>query len=102
MKNIIISALALLLVVGCSSQKESVNNESQAARQNERKERPSSEQLLFKLDANNDGKLEKSEVDGPLEREFATIDSNGDGFITKEELEKAPKPKRGKRPRNNK
>lgn len=54
---------------------------------------PTFEKLLEKMDANSDGKLAKSEVKGPLEKDFSTIDADGDGFITKTEFDKAPKPK---------
>jgi Ca2+-binding EF-hand superfamily protein len=49
-----------------------------------------------------DGKLSEKEAKGPLKRDFDKIDSNEDGFISKEELEKAPKPKsKNKSKRNN-
>ncbi len=56
------------------------------------------------MDANNDGKLSESEVKGPLKKDFSKIDTNDDGFLTVEELEKAPKPERqgggqGRQPR---
>lgn len=50
--------------------------------------------LLKMMDANNDGKLSKSEVKGPLASQFSKIDTNNDGFITKDEIQKAPKPQR--------
>ncbi len=49
------------------------------------------------MDANKDGKLSKEEAKGPLLNDFAKIDTNSDGFISTEELEKAPKPS-GQRP----
>ena len=39
------------------------------------------------MDANEDGKLSKKEVKGPLKKDFDKIDSNEDGFITKKELD---------------
>lgn len=47
------------------------------------------------MDANNDGLLSKSEVKGPIANDFDAIDTNGDGYISKEEFEAAPKPERG-------
>ena len=47
--------------------------------------------------ANEDGKLSKEEVKGPLKDHFDTVDADEDGFITEEELENAPKPKRRER-----
>lgn len=55
---------------------------------------PSYQELLKKMDENNDGKLSENEVEGPLKNDFSKIDTNEDGFITEEELKKAPKPKR--------
>ena len=63
----------------------------------ERRQPPTFEQLLEKMDANEDGKLSADEVKGPLKDNFTKIDTDEDGFITEEELENAPKPKRRKR-----
>lgn len=61
----------------------------------ERKSPPTFEELLEKMDTNDDGKLSKAEIKGPLKKDFATVDTDEDGFITAEEFAKAPKPKRG-------
>lgn len=53
---------------------------------------PKPAELIKQMDKNNDGKLELSEVKGPLQKDFPKVDLNKDGFITLEELEKAPKP----------
>ena len=58
---------------------------------------PSTDQLFAQMDSNKDSKLSKSEVKGPLANDFAKIDTDSDGFITKAELDKAPKPN-GQRP----
>jgi Ca2+-binding EF-hand superfamily protein len=55
---------------------------------------PTFSELLKDLDKNEDGKLSAAEIKGPLKDDFEKIDTNEDGFITKEELDKAPKPKR--------
>lgn len=60
----------------------------------ERGERPDTTKILTEMDANNDGKLSKDEVKGPLLDQFSKIDTNEDNFISKEELENAPKPQR--------
>ena len=60
-------------------------------------ERPTFEELLEKMDKDEDGKLSKKETKGPLNDHFAQIDENEDGFITSEEFANAPKPD-GKRP----
>ena len=44
------------------------------------------------MDANKEGKLSTTEIKAPLNEDFAKVDTNKDGFITKEELNKAPKP----------
>ncbi|PKG51360.1 YHYH protein [Olleya sp. 1-3] len=54
-------------------------------------ERPNPSQIIEQMDANNDGKLSVNEAKGPLKEDFSKIDSNSDGFITKEEIEKASK-----------
>ena len=63
------------------------------------RERPSVEQILADLDTDEDGRLSKEEVRGPLKKDFAQIDTDEDGFITEAELKKAPKPER-RRPEN--
>jgi len=60
---------------------------------------PSYAELLEEMDANKDGKLSKAEIKGPLADDFEKVDTNGDGFITEKEFEKAPKPKGGQPPR---
>ena len=107
MKILITAALAIVLFIGCKSNKEAIVQEQNVVekRDNRKGQEPPSIDEIYKLDSNNDGLLSKSEVKGPLERDFDKIDSNGDGFITREELEKAPKPEKGQRgqrpPRNN-
>ncbi|WP_040254004.1 EF-hand domain-containing protein [Psychroserpens mesophilus] len=61
------------------------------------KKPPTFEQLLKEMDANEDSKLSKDEVKGPLKDEFDKVDTDEDGFITEEEFKKAPKPKRKER-----
>lgn len=45
--------------------------------------------LLVKMDTNKDGKLSLSEATGPLKDDFSSIDTNQDGFLTKEEYSNA-------------
>ncbi|NAS11662.1 EF-hand domain-containing protein [Poritiphilus flavus] len=70
---------------------------TEGERQNNR--RPSLDQLFADLDENEDGKLSKAEIKGPLKRDFDKFDTDEDGYLTREELKKAPKPE-GRRPRN--
>jgi len=58
---------------------------------------PTFAEILEKLDENEDGKLAESEVKGPLKDQFATIDTDEDGFISEEEFNNAPKPERRSR-----
>ena len=62
-------------------------------RQDERKERPSVEEIFEMMDKNEDGKISEEKVKGSLKNDFDKIDLNEDGFISKEEVEKAPKSK---------
>jgi Ca2+-binding EF-hand superfamily protein len=61
---------------------------------------PTFQELIEKMDANEDGQLSKSEVKGPLKEMFAEVDTNDDGQITKKEFNKMPKPQ-GRRPSRN-
>lgn len=72
---------------------------SNAQSKGERPQKPPTfSELLEKMDSDEDGKLAKSEVEGPLKDSFDTVDADEDGFISEEELKKAPKPKgRGKK-----
>lgn len=101
-----IMAIALFgLVTACGSQKNTTSStkstESRPQSQQQGSQRggqqggkPSIDEI-FKMDANGDGKLSKSEVSGPLANDFSTIDTNGDGYLSKSEVENAPKPQRG-------
>ena len=60
----------------------------------EKKGPPTFSQLIEEMDENEDGKLAKAELKGPLQEDFAKVDTDEDGFITEEEFNKAPKPKR--------
>ena len=45
--------------------------------------------MLQRQDGNNDGKIAKSEARGPMIDRFEFMDADKDGYLTKEELEKA-------------
>ncbi|WP_298534720.1 EF-hand domain-containing protein [uncultured Algibacter sp.] len=93
MKNVLrtgVLVFGITLFVSTSSFGQSENR-------GERKKRPTFAQLLEKMDANEDGKLSKKEVKGPLKEHFDKVDEDEDGFITEEEFKKAPKPKRKER-----
>lgn len=83
----------LIIVIGlCASCKLNGQNDNG---KHQRKERPSIEELFEHMDANEDGKLSKEEIKGPLKNDFDKIDTNEDGFLSKKEIEDAPKPERG-------
>lgn len=94
-KHLILTAIVCLAFCSCQLRGQSNNEERQ------RKEPPSVDKIFTDMDKNEDGKLSKNEVKGPLSRDFDRVDANEDGFISREELEKAPKPKRRERPNKN-
>ena len=85
--------MAISLFASCK-----MNAQNDSGRQ-QRKERPTVEELFEQMDADEDGKLSKEEVKGPIKNDFTKIDTDEDGFLSKEEVDKAPKPERhGGRP----
>ena len=94
MKYTVISGVSAALIVasmaGCTSPKNTTASQPRDGGA------PSTEEIFVQMDADKDGRLAKSEVRGPVATDFAKIDTNGDGYISKEELAKAPKP--GRRP----
>ena len=70
---------------------------AQEGNREDRKTPPTFEKLIKEMDANEDGMLSRAELKGPLKEHFETVDSDEDGFITKEEFDKAPRPKRRER-----
>ncbi|MFT3745366.1 MAG: hypothetical protein QM785_13865 [Pyrinomonadaceae bacterium] len=49
-------------------------------------------------DTNQNGNLEDEEFRGAVERTFAELDSNGNGVLEVQELQRGPKPRQGDRP----
>ncbi|PQV47803.1 EF hand domain-containing protein [Jejuia pallidilutea] len=93
--KIAITVVSIAVFVSCkSSETENKNANTQRGQG----ERPSVAQLITEMDENKDGKLSESEVKGPLQNDFYKIDTNDDGFLSKEELENAPEPERKGRP----
>ena len=83
---LIFSTMLMASMASCSSTKKT------AATGQPNGGPPSTDALFAQMDSDKDGKLSASEVKGPLANDFSKIDTNSDGFITKAELEKAPKP----------
>lgn len=86
---VVITSLVFVLgfVVSCKSAQQE-NNRQGGNRQGP----PSVDQLFAQMDANKDDLLSEKEVKGPLANNFEEIDTDDDGFISKEELNNAPKP----------
>jgi hypothetical protein len=61
-------------------------------------QRPFGSDFVRRLDRNGDGKVSKSEFDGPAEH-FSDFDRNGDGYISANEAPQGPPPGRERRPR---
>lgn len=87
-------ASLLFATAACSTSQQTANAPNRPSGQ-----APSNKQIMKDLDANNDGKISKSEAKGPLANDFSKVDANKDGYISKDELDKAPKPKGGRQPR---
>lgn len=73
------------------------NNSFSQSENRKEKSPPTFSELLKEMDKNEDGKLAKSELKGPLKEDFSKIDTDEDGFISEKEFKKAPKPKRKER-----
>lgn len=98
----VIATLSMSCKTKTQAQTTDTNVEKREQRQErgQKGQRPSPAEMFTQMDANKDGMLSKTEVKGPLQKDFAKIDTNGDGFISKAELEKAPKPNRQGGPPN--
>lgn len=99
-KNLISGAAIasfIFTTAACSSSQQTANTPNRPSGQ--RGQAPSTEQIMKDLDANNDGKISKSEAKGPLANDFSKVDANKDGYISKDELDKAPKPNGGRQSR---
>ena len=97
MKNLV-KTLALstiiLMMTACASKNNQTNRNNQEP-SGKRGGPPSFSQLIEEMDSNKDGKIAEIEVKGQLKNDFSKIDSNNDGYISKEEFERRSKPQRG-------
>lgn len=89
-KSAVLTAMVTLFFSANVSAQQSQGGQGQ-------KEPPSVDEIFKQMDKDEDGKLSKKEIKGPIKNDFDKIDADEDGYITKEELEKAPKPKGRKR-----
>ena len=90
----------IVLVVGMMSISYAQQRGGQRPERGQHPTPPSFEELLEKMDANDDGKLAKDEVAGPLAKDFKRIDTNEDGFISEDELPKGKPDQERRRSKN--
>ena len=50
------------------------------------RQHPTVDQIFQQMDANRDKKLGKTEVKGPLQQDFSQLDTDGDGFLSEQEV----------------
>ncbi len=50
---------------------------------------PDPQQLITRMDRNDDGKIAKDEAQGQMVQRFDQMDGNDDGFVTAEEIRAA-------------
>lgn len=92
--------ISTMLSIGYTTAQNKPSNLKDRNQEHPRK-KPTTEEVFKQMDSNKDNKLSKDEVKGPIKNDFATIDTNNDGYITNKELDIAPKPQ-NTRPQNNK
>lgn len=107
MTRLALAFCGLMFLGACNSSKKTAESEyrepgSTSQRGGgDRKGPPDAAQAIAQMDANSDGKLSIDEVKGRLKDDFTKVDSNGDGFVTKAELESAKPKGGGGRPQRN-
>ncbi|MDF7799442.1 EF-hand domain-containing protein [Pontiellaceae bacterium B1224] len=72
----------LILLLAAGTTMAAQNNQQQGAA-------PSASDMITRLDKDNDGKISKSEFDGPDEH-FTTFDIDGDGYLITTEIPSGP------------
>ncbi len=82
--------------IGCpiKSANRGAGDRRPGASKGDRRQPPSPDQLMEMMDENGDQKISKAEAKGPLQNDFARLDKDGDGQLTKEELSKAGPPRK--------
>lgn len=82
--------------IGCGIKSDKIarGNKGGGPDGNARRKPPTADEMLQNMDSNKDDKISKSEAQGPLQRNFDSLDKNEDGFLTKEELAEMKPPKR--------
>ena len=83
--------VVLVVGIGLVSSSVAFGKGDGRKREGGRRERPSAEQLIERLDKNEDGKLAQDEVPERLWEKLSRVDANKDGAVTKEEIAEARK-----------
>ena len=84
------TAMIILLAVGTAGTAMAQQERKGGDDKNERRgPPPSAEEFIKRLDKDNDGKVSKSEFDGPS-KHFKHFDKNSDGYISKDEVPSGP------------
>lgn len=95
MKNIVLVIAFVALSINLNAQQKGQGG--QGMRNGGSGQRPSPEEILERLDTDNDGLISKSEANearnGKMAENFDTIDVNSDGFIDEDELKSGKKKK---------
>jgi hypothetical protein len=58
----------------------------QGGQQGQSRQRPTVDQIFQEMDQNNDQKISQSEAKGPLQKDFSKIDTDGDGYLSRQEV----------------
>ncbi len=96
MRHLILAFLVFGLATSCSSTKDNVEvNQSQTEESimevtDRVSQAPVTAKELWKMDADGDGFLDKSELKGSMLEQFDVIDTDNDGLMSMEEFEKKP------------
>jgi len=96
MKVIKLTGLLVGIAFMCSCNSNAQTSQrGQGGQGGDRQGPPSADEIFEKMDADNNNLLELDEIKGPLKNDFSKVDADSDGYISREELENAPKPERG-------
>jgi len=95
---LIISVCLTIFLLACNNTKDASQSKENRTTNNRKSQKQPSVDEIFKMDQDGDNRLSKTEVKGRLLKSFSKVDTNNDGFLSREEVKNAPKPSRGQRP----